>query len=279
MYYQSFLNLNHFVFFNILISIVIDWKDFDLFYYVPEYNISSILQNKERKNIICPFKIERIKRFNQKNNIIFDYILCDLLVEIIKNKKFKGKLKYYIKGIEENNEIYNVFLIYYMIFNKLLKVNKVIKEKISQFTNTFKNNHFTGIQIRVGNDDLHEKKFSDEKDVEVMIKLAKRSKYYKIWYLTGDSQRLKTILVKEYKNIIIYSRNITKHYAKNTNDNTIVIEHEILSKSSSIIISKSTYGLTASLKSGLLLSNRNINYIVNNRSTYDIKYFLFNMSW
>lgn len=126
-----------------------------------------------------------------------NYIWCDLLVEIIKNKKFKGKLKYYIKGIEENNEIYNVFLIYYMIFNKLLKVNKVIKEKISQFTNTFNNNQFTGIQIRVGNDDLHEKKFSDEKDVEVMIKLAKRSKYYKIWYLTGDSQRFQTILSKE----------------------------------------------------------------------------------
>lgn len=198
---------------------------------------------------------------------------------MIKHNKFKRRLNYYIKDIKEKNEIYNVFFIYYQIFNKLLKVNSVIKKKISQFGNIFNNNHFTGIQIRVGNDDLHEKKFSDEKDVEIMIKLAKNSKYNKIWYLTGDSQRLKTILVKKYKNIIIYSHNVTKHYAKNTNDDTIVIEHEILAKSSLIIMSKSTYGLTASLKSGLLFSNRNINYIVNNRSIYDIKYYMFNMSW
>lgn len=162
----------------------------------------------------------------------------------------------------------------------MLIVNIKIKKNVNRFIHSFKSINFLGIQIRAGNDDLHERKISDEKDIEIMLNIAKSNKEYKIWYLTGDSQQYKRKLCKEYRKIKIYSNNKAKHYAKYTTDFTIIIEHEILSKSKFIIISKSTYGLTAFLKSGLLLYSRNNNsYIVSNRTSYKIMNYILYNTW
>lgn len=206
------------------------------------------------------------------DDIYFDYIPCDLVAITIKNENFRKSLKKYIKGRKINKNIDTVFYIYYQIFSKLLILNTKLKKKVKSFISILKNYPFIGIQIRLGNDELQEEKRSDEKDVELMINLAKKYKKYKMWYLTGDSQKLKKKLCQIYNNIIVYSLNKTKHYAKYTKDFSIIIEHEILSQSSVLIVSKSTYGFTASLKSGLLLNNGNKNiYVVNNSSFYDIR--------
>lgn len=260
--------------------IVINWKEFNLFYHVPGYNITSTIHNNNQiANKICRFKIYKIERLFNLNNILFDYIWCDLLVEMIKSERFIKNVKNYITNIENNKKYYIIFYIYYQIYNKLLIVNIYINEKVNRFIKSLYSYPFTGIQIRVGNDDLHERKFSDETDIDIMINLAKKSNEYKIWYVTGDSQRYKYKLFKKYKNVIIYTLNKTKHYDKHKTDYNIIIEHEILSKSKYLLISKSTYGITALLKSGLLLYNIRNSYLINNRSSYDSKYFFLNISW
>lgn len=260
--------------------IVLNWKEFDIFYHVPNYNITSSLDNNRLKvNKICRFKYEKIKRLINVDNIIFDCLWCDLLVEMIKNEEFKRKIKQYITHIDIKWNFNTIFNIYYQIFSKLLIVNNFINRRVNQFIN-YKNYYpYTGIQIRVGNDDLHEPKFSDERDVKIMINLAGRSNKYNIWYLTGDSQRYKYKLRKKYKNIIMYSLNKSTHYDKHKTDYNIIIEHEILSKSKFLIISKSTFGITASLKSGLLLYNEKNCFLINNKTAYDLKNYIINISW
>lgn len=165
-----------------------------------------------------------------------------------------------------------VYEIYYLIFTKILVINHCISNTVNSF---LKNNNYKyiGIQIRVGNEDLNEKQFCDINDIYMMPKLANKSHIYKKWFLTGDSRRIKLNFSKTYKQIFTYSRNITKHYAKNLKDANIIIEHEILSKSSLLIISRSTYGLTALLKSGLLLkSNKVICYLIKRRQIYNVYY-------
>lgn len=261
----------------VYIIIVCNWNDFDLFYHVPNYNIISKADiSKEKLNYICVFKLQKIKISFQNNKILFDYIWCDLLVEMMKSRIFKKNLKkYYLDNTHDENNI--IFYLYYQIFTKLLILNSNVKAKVNSFMNNFKSKPFIGIQLRVGNDDLHEYKRTGLQDIEIMINIAKNNRKYKFWYLTGDSQKYKNKLYKEYKNVIVYSRNKTKHYERFTKDATIIIEHEILSKSNFLIISKSTYSFTALLKSGLLLSNRKMySYVIYNRSAYDLKkYFTF----
>lgn len=248
---------------------------------MPNYNITSKINDYNHKfNYLCVFKLEKLKIYNIENEILFDFIWCDLMAEMIKSNIFKNRIKKYFAESDINHTTTTIFNLYYHIFSKLLVLNSNIKVKVSRFIKSIYSIPYIGIQIRVGNDDLNEIKFADEKDIDIMINLAKNCSKYAIWYITGDSQKYKNKLYKEYKNIILYSRNKTKHYAKYTKDFTVIIEHEILSKSKILIISKSTYGFTALLKSGLLLSkNKKKCYIINNRYIHEAKSYLLNKQW
>lgn len=153
----------------------------------------------------------------------------------------------------------------------MLIVNKKITKCINDFTNSFHNINYIGIQIRLGNADLNEKQFSDLKDLDIMLEIAKKQRQIKKWFVTGDSYKLKIELQKMQNKIVLFSKNKTKHYNYNRKDYSTIIEHEILSKSVFIIISKSTYGLTALLKSGLLLKNENLGYMIKKRNLYNVK--------
>lgn len=246
-----------------------------MFYHVPNYNITANTYiNKQKYYYICKFKLEKLQILFEDNNILFDYIWCDLLVQITQSEIFKRNIKRFLINTDINNKTYTIFNIYYQIFSKLLIINNNIKEKVSRFIDNFNINPSIGIQIRAG-EDVNERQFCDEKDVQMMINIAKRNSKYKKWFITGDSLKYKNKLCKEYKNVILYSQNKTKHYAHFAKDDTIIIEHEILSRTNILIISKSTYGFTALLKSGILLSGNNINsYIVNNKFAYDVKNYL-----
>lgn len=248
---------------------MLNWQEFDLFYHIPNYNITSKIYHNEKITRICPFKIDKLENINKNSSIYFHYIWCDLLVTIINNKIFQKNVKNYINHYDINNKQYTVFYIYHKIFNKMLIVNNIIKRQVNRFLNSIKIKSFIGIQIRVGNDELHERQILGERDVKIMVNIAKRFKKYKIWYLTGDSIKYKLALCKEYKNIIVYSYNKTKHYDKFRKDFTIIIEHEILSKASFLIVSKSTYGKTALLKSGLAITN--LSNIIINGKINDVK--------
>lgn len=154
----------------------------------------------------------------------------------------------------------------------MLLINKYIRSRVNRFIRSFMLIPFVGIQIRVGNDDLNETKFLNASDVNLMMNIASNQNKYMKWYITGDSHIIKKKLCRRYKNIVVYSKNKTKHYAKHTTDISIVIEHEILSKSIFMIISKSTFGLTAVLKSGLMLnSKKSLCYEIKNGNIYNIK--------
>lgn len=188
----------------------------------------------------------------------FNYIWCDILFEIINDNLFQEKVNYYFKKYNSKSKMYDIFFIYYKIFNELVMLNKNIERNINSILHKSNFIPYIGIQIRIGNEDLKERQFSYSNDTDLMIRLAKKYVKYKKWFLTGDSQRLKLKLSKIYKQIFVYTTNITKHYAYNKKDFTIIIEHEILSKSSMLFISKSSYGLTAALKSGLLINSNDI---------------------
>lgn len=144
-----------------------------------------------------------------------------------------------------------IYYLYFYIFNKLLLLHGSVNMKVKKFIKF--HNQFIGIQMRIGNSDLREGRVSTNSDVDLMIHLALKNFSNIKWFITGDSINLKRNLKKLYKNVIIYSANKTKHFNKYPNDPSIVIEHEILSKSSLFLISRSTYGLTSLLKSGRLL--------------------------
>lgn len=208
----------------------------------------------------------------QKNNttIIFHYIWCDILKELINNQKFYKNVNHYLYLNARKQNQYNVFLIYYQIFTKLLLTNNNIKYNVNKFLNKF-NHKYIGIQIRKGNAELKEKPLIDVEDIHIMLSIANKSLLYKKWYVTGDSQRIKLYLSRMYDQIFIYSTNQTKHYAKYPKDYNVIIEHEILSKSNMIIISKSTYGLTAILKSGLLLhTEKHLCYEIKNKRIFNV---------
>lgn len=189
------------------------------------------------------------------------------MVDIINNKKFHNNAKNYFNFFDIKNRVFTVFKIYYQIFNKMLIVNKLIKKQVYKFLKYFSTNSFIGIQIRAGNDELNEKKRIDARDVDIMVNMAKKYKKYKIWYLTGDSIKYKQILCRTFNNIVVYTNNRTNHYDKFKKDNRIIIEHEILSKAKFLIVSRSTFGKTALLKSGLALAN--LTYVVTNGSVFD----------
>lgn len=236
------------------------WDEFNLFYHVPGYNITINKRINSKAHYICPFNIEMIKRIKENISILFDFIWCDILVKLIDNKIFYKNAKKYLFVNENKENRYNIFLIYYQIYTKLLITNRYISQKVYTFLNKH-SKKYIALQIRVGNEDLKESLQFDSYDMDLMIRLAKKSIKYNKWFLTGDSQRLKQNLSKKFIQIFLYTRNITKHYNNNRKDFNIIIEHEILSKASLFIISKSTYGLTAVLKSGLLLkSNKELCY-------------------
>lgn len=195
---------------------------------------------------------------------------CDLLYEIINDNSFHQSIKYFIE-LNSKSRMHDIFYIYYKIFNEILIVNKHIERNINNILYSSRCIPYIGIQIRVGNEDLKEKQFSNDNDTDMMVGLAKKYVKYKRWFLTGDSQRLKIKLIKIYKQIFVYTTNLTKHYASNKKDVSIIIEHEILSKSKMLFISKSSYGLTAVLKSGLLLNSDDILcYVIKNGRVYRI---------
>lgn len=193
---------------------------------------------------------------------------------MINSTKFNYRVKKYIKLYESKYSMKNVFYIYYKILNEVLIINEVIKKNVYKFIKKYNGISFIGIQIRVGNDDLREKQYMNSSDVDVMINLAKKNFKYKKWFLTADSQKLRIKLSKKYEKIITYSTNITLHYERSKKDSTIIIENEILSKSKLLIISKSTYGLIALLKSGLLLNDENnLAYEIKQGYSYNIPYY------
>lgn len=190
-----------------------------------------------------------------KKNLLFNNLWCDLLVEIVNHARFRKSIKNYILIDNNMNKMFDIFYIYYIIFTKILIVNKHITKYVNLFLKKYNYNSFSGLQIRVGNEDLKEKQYLYKNDTDIIIKILKKNNKQKKWFITGDSQRLKLQLCKICKNIIVYTTNITNHYKKNKKDSTIIIEHEILTKSQYFIISKSSYGLTAVLKSGLLTNS------------------------
>lgn len=208
---------------------------------------------------------------HEDKNIFFEYIWCDLLVELFDNKVYYNKIIKYISHYDIKSNSYMIFYIYHQIFTKILKINKNIINKVNKFVNTLHKKGYIGIQMRVGNADLNEKQYSDNKDIELMLNIAKRNSYYKIWFITGDSIKLKKELKRKYSEICLYSKNKTNHYKNNKKDSSIVIEHEILSKSNMIIISESTYGLTALLKSGIMLNNGYLGYEIKKGRIYNVK--------
>lgn len=183
---------------------------------------------------------------------------------------FYNKIKLYASIHKEKTDLYIIFYIYHQIFTKMLNVNKNISKDVKLFLSK-SHESFIGIQIRIGNADLNEKQFSNSTDVDIMLRIAKKNKQYKKWFVTGDSFKLKRKLNKKYKNIFLFTKNKTKHYANNKKDSSIIIEHEILSKSNLIIISESTFGLTALLKSGILLKDNCTGYEIKKGITYDVK--------
>lgn len=152
----------------------------------------------------------------------------------------------------------------------MLIINKNVFKYVNDFVRKF-HHSYIGIQIRIGNADLNEKQFSNSTDVDMMLEIAKKKKLYRKWFITGDSYKLKMKLKRKYKNIILYTKNKTKHYANNRKDTSIIIEHEILCQSNFIIISESTYGLTALLKSGILLEDESMGYEIKKGIIYDVK--------
>lgn len=219
---------------------------------------------------ICPFDVNRFYEVKRIKNIYFSYIWCDVLLPLISNNTFNRKINKLILASNKNDRIFNFFYIYNYIFTKLLIVKRDIKNKVNSYITKF-NRNFIGLQMRLGNHDLKEKQFSNFNDTRLIIREAKKCKKYKRWFLTGDSQILKNKLSKIYKNIFLYTTNITKHYAKYKSDSSIIIEHEILSKSKFMIISRSTFGLTALLKSKLLLDKSSHNCLeITNGMIYEI---------
>lgn len=242
--------------------IVINWDEFNIFYHIPTYNITPVnkklsVYKKLKLYSICPCKANMFNKIQNQRNISFNYIWCDILIELFHDNLFKRNMKRYILKYESKNRMNDIFSIYYKIFTDIIIINKCISNQVTYFLKKYYNTPYIGIQIRVGNEDLKERQFSNKTDIDMMIILANKFVKYKKWFITGDSQRLKLKLSKMYKNIFLYNSNITKHYAKYPKDSTIIIEHEILSKSKFLIISRSSYGLTSVLKSGLLLNSKN----------------------
>lgn len=247
-----------------------NWKEFDIFYHVENYNITSKINTNINSSYICPFNIKKIKTIQINYTISFHYIWCDILMEFINNKLFYKHLKQYVFLNKRKEKQFNVFYIYYHIFTKILITNHYITNNVNVFLKKY-SYKYIGMQIRVGNEDLKEVKFSDINDIYMMLRIAKESNQYKKWFVTGDSQRIKQNLSIVYKQIFLYSTNLTKHYAKNPKDFNIIVEHEILSKSSLLIISRSTFGLSALLKSGLLLkTNEVLCYVIKKRHIYNV---------
>lgn len=202
---------------------------------------------------------------------MFSNLWCDLLVEIINHSKFRRNIKNYMLLDNNKNKMIDIFYIYYVIFNKILIVNDYITKDVNSFLKKYNCNLFCGIQIRVGNEDLKEKQYLYKNDTDLIVEMIKKNKKQKKCFLTGDSQRLKLQLSKMYKHIFVYTTNKTNHYKKNKKDSTIIIEHEILTKSHYFIISQSSYGLTAVLKSGLLTnSNEGLCFEIKKGRLYNI---------
>lgn len=152
----------------------------------------------------------------------------------------------------------------------------LVKKDISLYVNKYLSRigkePFAGVQIRVGNDDLREKEFSKSCDIELIINTLISSFKHLKWFVTGDSQKIKLELCRKFKQVNIFSKEKAAHYEKFKRDINIIIEHEILSKATILIISKSTFGLTALLKSGVLHKKySNASYEVTNNKTYSVK--------
>lgn len=251
--------------------IVENWNEFLLFYHVDNYNITYDNSETVKRYIVCPFKINRLNRIHKDKHIYFNYIWCDILVELISNNIFYKKVKKYIPKKYMNKKFKIVFFIYHQIFNHILIVNKNIIRHVNHFIKCFNSKYYIGIQIRVGNAELKEKQFSDQNDVNLMLNIASQHTEYKKWFLTGGSYKLKIKLSKKYNRIIIFSKNKTLHYNNHKKDTSAIVENEILSKSKFIIISQSTYGLVALLKSGLLLKEiKNLSFLIKKGKIFNV---------
>lgn len=234
------------------------------------YNITCDTNITVERNSICPFKVNKLTKIHIDKHIYFHYIWCDILVELISNRMFYRKIKNYIPKEYINEKLKIIFFIYHQIFNQILIVNNNIIKHVNKF-NKYYNNKYIGIQIRVGNADLNEKQFSDSNDVNLMLNISSQHLEYGKWFLTCDSLKLKIKLNKEYSKIIFFSKNKTLHYNNHKTDSSVIIENEILSKSSFLIISQSTYGLVALLKSGLLLKeSENFSFIIKKGKIYNV---------
>lgn len=254
---------------------MLNWNEFDLFYNIPNYKITSRDNRKRVFLNLCPFKIKKLNMIMLKSNLSLKYIWCDLLQEITKNNIFKKRINKYLFTYKRNY-LFNIFYIYYVIFSKIININNNIRNKVELFLKNRKLVKYSGIQIRMGNGDLKEKQNMNSSDLITIVNMIKNNKRYSKWYVTGDSKEIKVKLAKIFKNIYLFSTNITKHYIENMKDYSIIVEHEILSKSNFFIISRSTYGLTALLKSGILLLKENLSYEIKNGKSYNIKDEFFN---
>lgn len=261
------MNQNHYVYYFLFLKLVGNWNEFDIFYRLPSYNIVTNIPTPSILKLICPLNITMLK---SGYNISFNYIWCDLLYETIERSYYFKFIKKYIDLKGHVSKMINIYQIYYLIFSNFLIVNKKVNDIVKNYLYKNKIFSYVSLQIRLGNEDLKEHRMSNFSDIKEMIEIAKKCKYKK-WYVTGDSIRKKLYLKCLYKQIFLYSTDYTRHYKNNRKNYTIVVEHEILSRSKVMIISPSTYGLTALLKSGLLLSSKDLSYVVKGGKAYNMK--------
>lgn len=243
-----------------------------MFYNIHDYKITSQIHYYGKLYKLCPSDLEMLKNLKIEEKLYFSYFWCDLIYDLMDIEKFKLNVHKYIPNIKIKEKLYNVFYIYHYILNTILFVNKNIESDVKKFVDKYKHNPYVGVQIRVGNEDIGEQAFSDKNDIEVMTCLLNKTFKNKLWFVTGDSQKTKLKLCETYKNVFVYSKEKAKHYERSKRDLSIIIEHEILSKSSFMVISKSTFGLTALLKSGIFLnSHKNSSYEITRCKAYDVK--------
>lgn len=75
--------------------LVLNWKEYDLFYFFPFYNISISLQQANHSLITfnsgdeaCPNNFKNIQGKVFEKELFFEYIWCDIMNKLFNNKYF-----------------------------------------------------------------------------------------------------------------------------------------------------------------------------------------------
>lgn len=99
------------------IQVVFNWNEFDLFYYIENYTITSPRRFVSKTYTICPSNLSLIESINKDESICFEYLWCDLIYDILGNNQFLLNSQKYLNFRTTNNKFRDTFLLYYIIFN------------------------------------------------------------------------------------------------------------------------------------------------------------------